>query len=269
MMRKPFVWVTALLLFSVSAYSQQQSGKPKIKVEMSKEVNGQKQTFKGEYNSEEEMLADPSYQEFAGKDGGVHMWMGEGGKNGFFFNMDSFDDLKKQFFRFKSDENDPFSFDFFNSDSSQFSFNNKDFENLSEKMKALGIEMQSMAKQFNSQYNNTRKTNAVMKITEATEAEFGRIARVGKSEKLVLNSLQIDTHPMANRSFRLRFKLPEEGELEVRVLNKAQKAIFSRYFERYGGFYSQNIDLKGVPAGSYLLEVKLNNKRLLRKIAIK
>ena len=96
----------------------------KIVVEITKEIDGEKQTFKGEYNSTEEMYADPNYQEFAGDDNPFHFWSGDDHANPF-FHLDGMKDMQSHIFKFLDDEEGANSFFYrdFDDDSSLSAFN--------------------------------------------------------------------------------------------------------------------------------------------------
>ena len=64
------------------------------------------------------------------------------------------------------------------------------------------------------------------------------------------------------------FTLPEEGELNIRISNLEGKEVFSRYFERFGGTYSEMIDLSDQKDGIYLLEIISGGNKEVKKIII-
>ncbi|MEM6831375.1 MAG: hypothetical protein AAF551_12745, partial [Bacteroidota bacterium] len=83
-----------------SAYAQGEENDGKITVEITKEINGEKKTFKGEYENEEQMKADPNYQEFAGDD------------HDFTFMLDRDSDVKLWIDQFYDDNHSMFKFRF-------------------------------------------------------------------------------------------------------------------------------------------------------------
>lgn len=67
----------------------------------------------------------------------------------------------------------------------------------------------------------------------------------------------------------MEFTVPQEEELSVEVIDLEGKETFSRYFERFGGQYSETIDLSNQKKGVHLLEIRLGKKRLTKKINVK
>ena len=101
--------IAVIITLSIPSWAQSDEGK--IVVEITKEINGEKKTFKGEYNSTEEMQADPNYQEFSGDDNQFHFWSDDGNSKAL-FHMDQIDDMKNQVFKFFDDEDGNNSFFF-------------------------------------------------------------------------------------------------------------------------------------------------------------
>ena len=271
--------VAALLLSNYSLAQSEEEGK--IKIEITKEINGEKKTFKDTYNSTEEMRADPQYQEFAGYDDGFNFW----------FNGDSdetdisicLDQLKKhngssyKFFH-KNDDDEQggnrFFYKYFDDDSDdttlKFNLDEADLEELKEKLEGLGVEMEMLFNRILDSGNESHIrvfTFKEIKITDV-EDEFGKKGKVSDSNVLELEDLTFFPNPAPNGQFKVRFNLPEEGELSIKVSNPEGKEVFSRYFERFGGTYSERIDLSDQKDGIYLLEIAQDKKRITRKIVI-
>ena len=148
-----FLMIGLLLSYAVDLNAQEERDS-KITIEITKEVNGEKKTFKGEYGSKEEMNADPNYQEFAGKDENFNFWFdGDLGESEMMFQLDQLKGMANSF-RFFGDEDDhdKFLFKHFDTDSLEEAFNfqmdNLDMEHMSEKMKELGIELDVLLDNF-------------------------------------------------------------------------------------------------------------------------
>ena len=278
-------------IMSTPIFSQSEDD-GKIKVEITKEINGEKKTFKGEYNSTEEMRADPSYQEFAGDDNGFNFWFDGDGDEDVFLHLDQFGDSNKSFFKFFQDEDDEENngifFKHFNDDDGNSFFfkhldsdslegfldlhlDNIDMEAYKEKLKNLGIELDVLMEKLNHGNVDGSSTRIIsikrIKIGEVKD-EFGKKGKVAESNKLELDELSFYPNPSSNGRFKVRFELPEEGELNIKVSNLEGKEVFKRYFERFGGTYSETIDLSDQKDGIYLLEISSGKKRLTRKIVI-
>jgi hypothetical protein len=262
----------------------------KIKIEITKDVNGEKRTFKGEYNSTEEMKADPSYQEFAGKDEDFHFWMDrDADQSQMFFNQDHLRSLQDALKFFENDEkgnhfffkhfdsegdDDKFFFRHQNGESSEqffdLDFDDMNFEEYREKMKELGLEMETLLDKFQDFDPNNRVIIHIKKVevTDVEGDEFGKKGNVTDSNKLELDELRFSPNPSSNGRFKVQFKVLEKKDLTIRVFNLEGKEVFNRYFERFGGMFSETIDLSGQKEGIYLLEITQGNKRLTKKIAI-
>lgn len=271
-----------ILFSSIVAYAQETESKGKIKLHISKEINGEKKTFEGEYENEAQMQADPNYQDF----------------------IESEDDFN---FSFSDDQNiildiqklldqTGFNFSFGNTPNQfQFSFDSSsvmDFQNLEEMAEEMRKLQGNMLFEFengdlNWIFSDTtsedfqnhiraltdqgKSGNILMfkkiKITEVDGDEFGKKGLVKDSEALELTGFDHYPNP-SNGEFNLRFKVPHQGELSVKVFDLNGKEVFSRYFNQFGGLYTEKIDLTSQEEGIYLLEIKLDKQRLTRKIVI-
>lgn len=268
MKRLGIISIGLLLVFCWGAEAQ--DGDQKIVVEITKEMNGEKRTFKGEYDSTEEMRADPNYQEFAGEED--HNFWFDSGDSDIVISLDHMKDMQQHVFRFFDDEDDTNSFFFhFDDDSSRvFDFNIADFdsEEFVEKMRDLGIEMGRSFRHldFNDRSDRVRTMDGKrIRITDVDD-EFGKRGRVDKKEALELEDLSI--YPSSSGKLRIRFNTPEEGELSINVSDLEGKDVFSRYFGSFSGRYSETIDLSGQQEGNYLLEIIQGKKKVTRKIII-
>lgn len=264
-------------LLTCGASLAQSDDEGKIVVEITKEVNGEKKTFKGEYNSAEEMRADPNYQEFAGDEGGFNIWFDDEMSKDVFLNLNQLKDQNQSFFKFFHDDNEDagqgFFFKHFDNDSVDGFFNfhldNMNMEEFKEQMKKFGEEMEMMMEGFHEDDNDQVKVFAFkrVKVTDVND-EFGKKGKVEDNYKLELEDLNFYPNPSSNGRFKVRFNVPQEGELSIKVSNLEGKEVFSRYFERFGGLYSEMIDLSGQNDGIYLLEISQGKKRLTKKIVI-
>ncbi|WP_462254188.1 T9SS type A sorting domain-containing protein [Ekhidna sp.] len=267
-----------LLSMTCSAIAQDDDNK--IVVEITKEINGEKKTFNGEYNSTEEMKADPQYQEFAGDEDGFNFWFDSDSGSDVFLHLDQLKNRSGSGFNFfhgddDEDDSNIFFFKNFDSDSSNSFFDihldGMDLEEYKEKMKELGIEMDMLFDKLDEANSSKRFQVITMKRIKITDVgdEFGKKGRVDKNEELELEDLVFYPNPSPNGRFKVRFQLPEEGELSIKVSNLEGKEVFSRYFERFGGTYSETIDLSGQKEGIYLLEIAQGKNRVTKKVVIK
>ncbi|MEP4532192.1 MAG: T9SS type A sorting domain-containing protein [Cyclobacteriaceae bacterium] len=273
-----------LILMYSGVSAQDAEGDGKIVLEITKEVNGEKKTFKGEYENEEQMRADPNYREFVGEDDDFNFNFNGIDHNNIAIDIQKLMDQNGFNFSFDTDSGPKAIFGFDSAVVFDFS---KDMEEMAEEMRRLGANVQAfqfdddsgMAWVFGDSSNNTTQNHVSvfgdadvmvlkkLKITEIDGDEFGKKGKVKDSESLELESLDYYPNPSTG-SFKLRFKVPQQGELSVKVYNLDGKEVFSRYFNQFGGTYSESLDLTDQSAGVYLLEVQLDKKRLTRKIVI-
>ncbi|WP_436518035.1 T9SS type A sorting domain-containing protein [Ekhidna sp. To15] len=269
----------ALMFLSAATSAQSEEEESKIVIEITKEINGEKKTFKGEYNSTEEMRADPQYQEFAGEEQEFDFWFDDEEDKDVFLHLDQLRNHHGSAFKFfhkGGDEDDnQFFFKHFDGDSVNsffdLSLDGMDIEEYREKLNELGIEMEMLFDRMDDDEGQRRHVRSfVIKRVKITDVdnEFGKKGKVDESNVLDLEDLVFFPNPSSNGRFKVRFRLPQEGELSIKVSNLEGKEVFSRYFERFGGTYSEMIDLSGQKDGIYLMEIGQGKKRVTKKIII-
>ena len=256
------------MLVAAEALSQN-NDEGKITVEITKEVNGEKNTFKGEYNSREEMHADPNYQEFAGAENDFNFWFSD--DEDVSIHMDQFSG--GNFFRFFDDEDDHSFFHRFDSDSMDgfFNFHSDDMnmDEFREHMKKLGVEMGAMFRGLHDDEGRQVRIFEFKKIKVTdVEDEFGKRGQVDESNLLELEDLSFYPNPATDGQLRVRFTVPDENDLSIKVSNLEGEEVFTRYFDRFSGTYSENIDLSGQEEGIYLLEISQGKRRIMKKLVI-
>ena len=255
-----------------AAWGQEDEKSGKITVEITKEINGEKKTFKGEYENEEQMKADPNYQEFAGEEDNFNIWFdGDDGSNIKLW-IDRFQDDASSYFKFDmdSDDNPKFFFKGFDGDSANV-LRLHDFAatDWSKHLKDLGVNLDALMLKLDDENLGIHKhASKRIRVMELEGNEFGKRGKAEKSELLTLEKLSFTPNPSSNGKINIRFEVPSEDELTIKVFNLNDKEVFNRYFERFGGTYSESIDLSGQKEGMYLLEIKHGRKRLTRKILI-
>lgn len=284
----------ALLVVGSACTTQAQDDKKKITIQITKEVDGETKTFKGEYSSEEEMRNDPAYLEFKGDDDDVNVWFDGShgmdkiiqlhrgnGTNAFSFSFDddNFFDFDKHFKHFRHGQGGPNAF-FFGDDDAVIDLrgwnSEEDEEELAEKMEELeeklkGLDkdlqkeiMESM-KEMQEMHSFPKRINRTGISIEEVGDDFGKKGKVAESEKLDLDDFKFMV--MRNR-LNVRFMMKEEAELSVKISNEDGRDIYNRYFEKFGGHFSDDIDFSQYSEGKYLLEIQQGKKRLTRKIVI-
>ena len=247
----------------------------KIRVEITKEIDGEMRTFKGEYNNEEEMRADPEYQKFAGDDDSFQIFFGDEEladlMGSFSFN---FDDDAFNGFQFGGPNGHSFHFD---GDAMAFDFRMdseelrkeiaEEMEKVQELLKDIDKDLQeevmkSLEKMEELRHGNRFRDLNTLSIDEVDD-EFGKRGKVSKGDELDLEDLSfVNVHG----NLKVRFRVPQEDELTIAISTKDDKNIYNRYFESFGGQFSDNIDFSDYSDGEYLLEIVLGDKKLTRKI---
>ncbi|MFH6983972.1 T9SS type A sorting domain-containing protein [Marinoscillum luteum] len=296
-----------LLMVLLGLYSSAQEKNDQVTVKITKDIDGDTQTFEKTYASEEEMKADALLKEFMGKDDQMRVWFSEDAKGPKIIELEEMgDDPHRFFFKF-GDEDMAQNFHFFEPGDSAMSF---DIE-----MERLGDEFRSMEKtirrhfesedghrsmafsfgddddEFDWHFSDSLSSEIREKMDRArTESRrghrdfevrvlkkvaisddveaFGKKGAVKTSDQLDLNDLRYFPNPAPDGRFHLKFDTPQPGELSIKIYNTNGKEVFNRYFEKYGGRYSEMIDLSQQSEGIYLLEISMDGKRLTRKIAI-
>lgn len=278
-MKKGICFFTLVVVVCLITPSFAQTDDGKIVVEITKEINGEKKTFKGEYNSTEEMYADPNYQEFSGDNNQFHFWSDDGDANAF-FHMDHLKDMQSNLFKFFDGDNgnNQFFFHDFDDDSTSgglnFHFDHFDSEEFTEefreKMQDLGIEIEALVDEFSSKDGDKRVKIITLKRIEVSEVgdEFGKKGKVNKSDLLELDDLTFYPNPSKNGKIKVRFSTPLESDLSIKVSNLEGKEVFSRNFDRFSGTYSETIDLSRQKEGIYLLEIAQGKKRVTKKLVV-
>ena len=266
--------IAVLFAFSfIVKASAQENESGKIVVEITKEINGEKRTFKGEYENAEQMRADPNYQEFAGSDNNMGIWFEGEDVDAFPFDLNNLKNLQGSFFDLDLDNFSGFGF-FDHDEDSNFSqhqffkLDDIDLDQYKEEMKKLGIEMESLVEKLEEGVDSKMIVISKRVKVSDVDGEFGEKGNVKKSNLLELDDLTFFPNPSSNGRFKVRFKVPEENELAIKVYDLEGKEIFNRYFERFGGMYSETLDLSGQKDGIYLLEISQGKKRVTKKIII-
>ncbi len=276
---KLLLQTTALIILSISNFSLfGQDEDAKIIVEITKEIDGKRKTFRGEYRNTDEMNADPKYQEFSGDKESFDIWS-DGEQLNSFFHFEEFNDGNDNVFRlFDNDSTGNFLFHNFdggvNGNSFDFQFDDFDTDEFSEelrkKLKNLGVEIEALLDQFSNDDLSKRIKIISMKSIKVSDVgnEFGKKGTVNENSLLVLNDLTFSPNPSKNGKIKVRFTTPDEGVLSLRVSDLQGKEIFVRNFDHFSGLYSETIDLSGQEEGIYLLEISLDKKRVTKKLVV-
>ena len=296
-----------LLMVLLGLYSSAQEKNDQVKVKITKDIEGETQTFEKTYASEEEMKTDKELKEFMGDDDEMRVWFSEDAHAPKIIELEKMgDDPHRFYFKF-GDEDMARNFHFFEPGDSATAF---DFQ-----MEALGDELRTMEKTIRKHFESADghrsmafsfgdedgefdwhfsdslsaemrekmdklrdehrnfsrdiEVHVLKKVQISDDVDdFGKKGVVKSSEQLRLDDLRYFPNPAPDGRFHLQFDTPQPGELAIKIYNINGKEVFNRYFEKYGGRYSEMIDLSRQSEGIYLLEINLDGKRLTRKIAI-
>jgi len=283
-----------LLVAGTACTSQAQDEDSKIKVKITKEVDGKKMTFEKEYANGEEMRSDEEYREFAGDADdfafhfdmdGMHEKMIElhedGGARAFSFSFDDDDFPKKHMKRLQLHGGGQNAF-WFGDDDAVIDMRGIGFEDyeeeLEEKMEELEEKLKGLDKslredimesleeiqEMNSGIFPRRIKRGGISIQD-TGDDFGKRGKVEEKNKLDADDMNF---MIMNKRLTLRFGVKEAGELSVKISKEDGKEIYNRYFEKFGGMFSDHIDFSEYSEGNYLLEIAKDKKRLTKKIVI-
>ena len=297
---KPILGLLLMILLGI--FTQAQEKNSQVKVKISREIDGEQKTFEKTYESEEAMEADEDLKKFMESEGGTNFFFSDKAKS-FEWN-DENSGGQSFFFNFGDDDATAHNFHFFqDGDSTMKEF---DFQMgmLDEHFKDLDIKIKEHMKAFENgepfayslgddsnfmfHFDDSLSDEISIKMQKMLDgvddfevivlkkninisddvADFGKKAEVKPSDKLTLEDLTYYPNPAPNGRFKLKFKVEKASELEIKIYNLDSKTIFNRYFEKFGGQFSETIDLAQQKEGIYLLEITMDGKRLTRKIAI-
>lgn len=97
----------------------------------------------------------------------------------------------------------------------------------------------------------------------------------GKKEKtqpkedrsLKIDQLQFFPRPN-NGVFTLAFDLAQQGDTQLRIVDIQGKEVYQETLQDFTGHYEKQMDLSSEPAGTYILSITQNGKRLAEKVII-
>ena len=254
----------AFLCLHITSSAQDKDGE--ISISITKEVNGVKKTFEKTYSSVEEMKSDKEYKEFSGDDDITWMSIGD-------------DSEKEIVVKIDSKGGGAFTIATTGDEDIQVMNLNDLTEDLADVEVEIKRVMESIDQESFTQIQKIVKTvdheediliatgNSKMNISisEVNKSDFGKNALTSKDEQLENKNLKLKIF-----SDQLIVKLPVDEEVDVKINLKdksGEDLFFSRVLEAENDI-SQVIDLSQYQSGDYLLEVKMGDKRLTRKISI-
>jgi hypothetical protein len=274
-MRKLRITILGLVVGLACIYTAAAQDKKdeKITIKIIKEVDGEEIVLDKTYDSVEEMRKDPDYQKMVDDANIMVFEMPD---------MPRFEQRGPHAFSFRFGDED-FDFDFDREEidrvmrraNVEIRRGSREIERaLRELEKSIDeIDRDEIKAELRKLKDELRREGVLppnikgMSVTEVTADDFGRKAVVDDKERLELEDFEIMV--FGNRGkVGLRFTLPQEGKLEVKVSDKGGDTVFVQSYGRYGGIYRDDIDMRDQQPGDYLLEIKLDDKRLTRKITM-
>ncbi len=217
---------------------------------------GERETFERKYDSAEEMREDEEFREFLGAD------------DRFEFQSDDEGDKRVRIHSFKNGKSYSFSFGGGADDVMPFVFDGDgrfDFE-LDGDIEELLEELNSMdwadgrKEREERRYREFHDDESIV-VEDLTEDELKK--RMKKKGPLELQALRIFP---GRHDFQIRFRLPEEGELTVRIEDEKGQELQKRFYHRFDGTYSERFDMSGYQSGTYFIDIILNGKVLSKRL---
>lgn len=251
----------AILCLHFESFAQDKK-EGKITIKITKEIDGEEKTFEREYDSQEAMWNDPEYHMFIGKDRKTFIF-------GFPDDEDVLIELKKlgEEFRYDFDIDQDFILD---ADSMSKELQ-KHLDELKNEFEGIIIHKENdepfMWHSFDGDHVKIIEIHKHVVIEDIEGDELGKRGFVSKKDQLNLENLDFYPNPSKGR-LKLKFTLPEEGPLDIKVFDLDGKEVYSRSFAFFGGTYNEYLDLTGQNEGMYLLEISSGKKRLTKKIII-
>ena len=86
------------------------------------------------------------------------------------------------------------------------------------------------------------------------------------NESFELDNLSIYPNP-SRGSFTILFDDASSNLVELDIFDLSGRYVFKKSYETYSSF-NQNIDLKGVSSGMYLVQIKDGNRTITKKIIL-
>ena len=107
-------------------------------------------------------------------------------------------------------------------------------------------------------------------IRDFDDPEAGEnLRRFMESPSLNINGFNYFPNPNDGK-FRLRFDLPDPGDLKIRVYSPEGKVLYEEFKQGFSGGYNQEIDLSEfVSEGVYFLQLTQNGKGMADKIIVR
>ncbi|MFK7971422.1 MAG: T9SS type A sorting domain-containing protein [Bacteroidia bacterium] len=116
-----------------------------------------------------------------------------------------------------------------------------------------------------------KEIRIVIKLEDINDDDKAALKRAGApvapsiSKSLQLDNLIFYPNPTNDR-FRLRFNSPDQGDVNIRVVNMEGKTMYSKDIPNFSGDYDEEISMEGSASGAYLLSISQNGKTINKKL---
>lgn len=133
------------------------------------------------------------------------------------------------------------------------------------------IDVRKMKSSDQDGVNMIREIRVVIELEDVNEADKATLKRAGApvatsiAESLQLDDLVFYPNPNDGR-FRLRFNAPNEGDVNVRVMNVQGKTLYTKDLPSFSGSYDEVISIEDQAAGAYLLSISQNGQTVNKKL---
>lgn len=277
----------ALFILGTTLYAQESNSS--ITIDMTKEVDGETKTFSKTYSSQEEMENDEDLKAF-NQYGSQTRTVVVTPKNQNFKTLDGDTLYHGYVFDFDNEFAKIFKIDPGHDDDMDDSLSiklNIQVRKLEDALVRLGMnigeEIQVLDEMDWDEIKERHKIFIIEKDGEKREDfekgpaiifgdieenEFGKKGIVKKSDQLTLDDLTLQRKHHSSTRLRLSFSYQEVSKLRIAIYDNNGDEVLTRYVTDFSGHFSEILDLGNQRQGDYLLEVSLDNKRLLKKITI-
>ena len=115
---------------------------------------------------------------------------------------------------------------------------------------------------------NSDEVKSEMKKDKDPETRKEENKTVADNNQLNPDDFKIYPNPNSG-SFDLKFHLDTHGKTTINVLDASGKEVFSESFPDFTGDYNKHIDLPSKGKGTYLLNVKQDDRWMHKKVVVK
>lgn len=104
-------------------------------------------------------------------------------------------------------------------------------------------------------------------IVSSVPSAGAALGDTGSYSEQDLRNIRFFPNPTGGR-FRLTFELPGEADTALRIYSADGRQVYAENLPNFSGMYDNDIDLSGLPSGTYLLNILREGTRIAEKIII-